>query len=112
MNQPDLPPRDTRSLLRETDIATIISPLAEEIQILLDQIAAEQVSDDSNNSTEQDDMQSEGDIVEESGGHIEEDKSERDSFSAAFLELLYRSEMLFQYSHGFSTMVLRVTDSI
>ena len=35
-----------------------------------------------------------------------------DAFSTALIELLDRSEMLFQYAHGCSTMVLRVSDNI
>ncbi|KAH6719269.1 hypothetical protein BKA61DRAFT_629988 [Leptodontidium sp. MPI-SDFR-AT-0119] len=71
--QPDLPRRDTRSLLQESDTAIIVSTLSDDVKKLL---------------TVDDDL------------------------PRAIKELLGRSEVLFQYPHGFSTMVLRASEAI
>ncbi|KAG4430264.1 hypothetical protein IFR05_014260 [Cadophora sp. M221] len=71
--QPDFLQRDTRSLLQESDTATILSPLSDEVTELL---------------------------------------TKDDNLSRAIIELLGQGEVLFQYPHGFSTMVLRVSEAI
>ncbi|PVH74054.1 hypothetical protein DL98DRAFT_563006 [Cadophora sp. DSE1049] len=71
--QPDFLQQDTRSLLQESDTATILSPLSDEVTKLL---------------------------------------TNDDNLSRAIIELLGQGEVLFQCPHGFSTIVLRVSEAI
>jgi hypothetical protein len=100
----------------------------DEIQVLLDQIIAENAGDKHNEQTECEpeeesqpgdavvpEQESEDDSTRDSESEActDEDVDEQvNTLSAALLEVLDRSEVLFQYAHGFSTMVLRVTDNV
>lgn len=70
---PEFDPRDTRSLLQESDTAVIVRPFSDEVKKLL---------------------------------------PEDGNLSCAIIELLDGSEVLFRYTHGFSTLVLRISETV
>jgi hypothetical protein len=114
-----LPPRDTRSLLKHTDTVTIIFPLVDEVQRYLDQIliededSSEQASDHNENERDsEDEPNDENEPSRDNNMDSRNDEVEEGDFTAGIIELLDRSEMLFQYDHGYSTMVLRVTETV
>ncbi|KAK1764727.1 kinase-like domain-containing protein [Phialemonium atrogriseum] len=104
VKRPAPTPRDTRSLLKPTDEPIVISPLSDEVQALLNQILAEEVSGDEDQEENDEEADAQDEDVKE--------RSENGGFTEAILEPLDRSEVIFQYAFGFSNMVLRISDNI